>query len=211
MMVQTVLERVIAHAARAEADLMAAQKEWNDAAGVVFADDPLYEERTSTFLEWFALDRPDGAGRLAIERFLADEVLADEESQWARALTATHRSLFAVHDITPGHVTLDDLLGGARFRVSERRRLPGVVDGEIFEARLVADVTAPPEILLTRALSFHPREAAAEVRRLAKRARGGGESREATLFRLARLRLKALRYQHVAARKIYAATDDLPL
>jgi hypothetical protein len=202
-----VLDRVIAFAARDEAELVRGREEWAERAGKVFDDDSLYEERTTAFLEWFALERPGPDGRLPGERFLAEERLDDLQGRWVDALLNSHRSLFEVQSMKPGVLTLEDLLGGGAFQVTERRKLPGVADGEVFEARLVPNVVSPPELLFTRAFQFHPREAAAEVKRHAERARKAGTPRPEVLFRLARLRLKALRYGHVAPAKIYAGDE----
>ena len=120
-----------------------------------------------------------------------------------RSLMRSHRSLFEVREVGEGHILLDDLLGGGAFSVTERRHLPGVEPNEIFEARLVANPGVPPELLFSRAFQFHPREARVELKRHAERARKAGEPRAETLFRLLRLRLKAVRYRHVTADKIY--------
>ena len=208
-MLAQVLDRVIAFAARDEAALLRAREAWAESAGKVFHDDPLYEERTTAFLEWFALERPGDDGRVPAERFLAEEQLDDLEGQWAHALSRAHRSLFEVREVSDdGHILVDDLLAGNAFAVSERRRLPGIEPGEILEARVVANIVRPPEVLFTRAFQFHPREAMIELRRQAVRARAAGEPRATTLFRLLRLRLKALRYGHVAAAKIYAEHEQ---
>ena len=58
-------------------------------------------------------------------------------------------------------------------------------------------------LLFSRAFQFHPREARVELKRHAERARKAGEPRAETLFHLLRLRLKAVRYRHVTADKIY--------
>lgn len=197
------LDRVIAFAARDEAETVRAREEWSERAGRVFDDDALYEERTTAFLEWYALERALPSGKVPAERLLAEEPLDHAEAGWVRALAASHRSLFEVQKVQDGIILLEDLLGGGAFAVTERRRLPGVEDREIFEARLVANVVTPPELLFTRAFQFHPREARAELVRHAERARKAGEARAETLFRLLRLRLKALRYKHVASDKIY--------
>jgi hypothetical protein len=197
------LDRVIAFAARDEVETVKAKEEWGEKAGRVFDDDPLYEERTTAFLEWYALERALPSGKVPAERFLAEERLDDKEGAWMHALGTSHRSLFEVRSVHEGVILLDDLLGGGSFAVTERRRLPGVEEHEIFEARLVANVMTPPELLFTRAFQFHPREAFAEMKRHAERARKAGEPRAETLFRLLRLRLKALRYKHVTADKIY--------
>jgi hypothetical protein len=199
----TVLDRVIAFAARDEAETVKAREEWAEKAGRVFDDDSLYEERTTAFLEWYALERELASGKVPAERFLAEERLDDKEGAWVHALATSHRSLFEVQKVHEGIILLEDLLGGGAFAVTERRRLPGVEDNEIFEVRLVANVITPPKLLFTRAFQFHPREARVEIKRQAERARKAGEARAETLFRLLRLRLKALRYKHVTADKIY--------
>jgi len=197
------LDRVIAFAARDEAETVKAREEWSEKAGRVFDDDTLYEERTTAFLEWYAVERELAGGKVPAERFLAEERLDDKEGAWVHALATSHRSLFEVQRVHEGIILLDDLLSGGSFAVTERRRLPGVEESEIFEVRLVANVMTPPELLFTRAFQFHPREARSEIRRHAERARKAGEPRAETLFRLLRLRLKALRYKHVTADKIY--------
>jgi hypothetical protein len=199
----TVLDRVVAFAARDEEETVKAREEWSDKAGRVFDDDSLYEERTTAFLEWYALERELASGKVPAERFLAEDNLDDNEGAWVHALATSHRSLFEVQKVHEGIILLEDLLGGGAFAVTERRRLPGVEDNEIFEARLVTNVVTPPELLFTRAFQFHPREARSELKRQAERARKAGEPRAETLFRLLRLRLKALRYKHVTADKIY--------
>src|SRR2546421_833596 len=167
----SVLDRVIAYAARDEAETVRAREEWAEKAGRVFDDDSLYEERTNAFLEWYALERPLADGRAPALHFLADEKLDDKEGPWVQALATSHRSLFEVKAVHEGIILLDDLLGGASFAVTERRRLPGVEQHEIFEARLIANVITPPEVLFTRAFQFHPREAFVELKRQAERAR----------------------------------------
>ena len=199
----TVLDRVIAFAARDEAETVKAREEWSEKAGRVFDDDALYEERTTAFLEWYALERELASGKVPAERFLAEEPLDDQEGAWVHALGTSHRSLFEVQKVHEGVILLDDLLGGGAFAVTERRRLPGIEDNEILEARLIANPVTPPELLFTRAFQFHPREARSEIKRQAERARKAGEARAETLFRFLRLRLKALRYKHVTADKIY--------
>ena len=148
---------------------------------------------------WF----PSDPEQVPAERFLAEETLDDKEGAWVHALATSHRSLFEVQKVHEGIILLDDLLSGGSFAVTERRRLPGIEDNEILEARLVANVVTPPELLFTRAFQFHPREARTELKRQAERARKAGEPRSETLFRFLRLRLKALRYKHVTADKIY--------
>ena len=205
-MLSAFLDRLIAFSARDEESLMAARSEWWERAGKVLDDDPLYEERTTAFLEWFALDRPGADERRPVERFLAEGRLDDLEGRWAASCMRSHRSLFRLETVGDGEVDVADLIGGARFRVVERRALPGWERGDLFEARLVANVVDPPTLLFSRGFQFHPRDAARAVERLCAEAHARGETREETLFRLARLRLKVTRYRHVSAERIYATS-----
>jgi hypothetical protein len=206
-MLSQILDRLIAYAARDEAALVTAREEWSEQAGRVFDDDPLYEERTTAFLEWYAMERRGADGRLPAERFLTDETLDELDSKWVWALARSHRTLFEVREVREGTMLLDDLLSGGAFEVTERRKLPGIETGSLFEARLVANVVTPPELLFTRAFQFHPADAAPAMRKMAERARADGEVRAATLFRFLRLRLKSMRYGHVSASKIYAESE----
>jgi hypothetical protein len=207
-----VLDGMIAFAAADEGELVRAREEWGEAAGRVFDDDPLYEERTAAFLEWYTLDRTGPDGRTPAERFTAAEGAPaetgdPERARWARTLARSHRSLFRVQRLHEDGLVVDDLLGGGAFDVTERRRLDGFEEEEIFEARLVADVERPPAVLFGRSFQFHPREARREILRHVQRATAAMEPRAATLFRLLRLRLKAVRYRHVPPDKIYEADD----
>lgn len=107
-----------------------------------------------------------------------------------------------------GHgLLLKDLLGGGIFEVDERRRLPGINVGDIFEARLAPDPDEPYRLLFTRTFLCHPREAQGSLLALAAAARQRGEEREQVLFRLQRLRLRCTAYRHVPAQRIYAQAE----
>ena len=203
-MLSDVLDRVISYAAKDAIELGLAQKLWADAAGKIYDDDPLYEERAAAFLEWFALERPSTDGRTPAQRYLALQPLEDLDGRWLHALDTSHRSLFEILRIEEGAMELDDLLTGCRFAVSERRTLAGLAEHDLFEARLVADVVSPPALLFGKTMMFHPPIAAPAIRTLCQTARQDGERPSDVLFRLARLRVRALRWAHVSADRIYA-------
>jgi hypothetical protein len=194
---EKLIDRVVADSAADTEDLLAARAEWDERSGKVHDDDPLYEERSTAFVEWFALERPGKDGLAPVERLLARLPATDEDREGLRLLSHTHRSLFAVRRVRAPHVELEDLLTNCMFRVYERRQPLGLNEGDVFEARLCARADASGDVLLTRAIQHHPPAA-----RLALEARRD-ESRTATLFRLARLRWKAARWGHVPAERIY--------
>ncbi|HEX2570274.1 MAG TPA: hypothetical protein VH877_11995 [Polyangia bacterium] len=224
-----VLEQAIARAAEDEDALLSARMHWNVLAGEVHDEEPLYEERVNAFLEWFLLEyRPVEARALSIEARAAAGGAAPErvgagavepairrlireapeaERPGLIALAAAHRGLFTVREPVNEGVLLEDLWGGGSFRVYERRRLIGLGPGEVFEARLVADVEAPPRILFTRSFCFHPREALEIIRQQVVRARRAGERRDDVLFRLLRSRLRCERYRHLSPLRIYESGE----
>ena len=57
------------------------------------------------------------------------------------ALASSHRSLFQLFSETDRLLDIEDVIGGARFRVRERRSTVGIAPGDLFEARLCWDGT----------------------------------------------------------------------
>lgn len=215
LLVFRTLERAVARAVADERDLVAARDEWNRLAGKVHDDEPLYEERAGAFLEWCALERRGDGAPPIVERLLTErtrDAAPTEELAALTALCASHRSLFRVRAITvedgASGLLLDDVWGGGAFLAKERRQLAGINPGDILDARLVADVESPPELLLTRILCVHPREAEPAVRRHIERARRDHGARADLLFLLLRLRVRCERYRHMQPARIYAAGDS---
>lgn len=202
------LDHLITASTQDQADVLAARDEWSRLTGLVHSDHELYGERSDAFVEWYALERCGPGGVAPVDRLLREPgAVADVDRPALVALSRSYRSLFQVHRLHAGGVTIDDLLGGGRFEVDERRRLPGVVVGDLFEARILPDPDEPVRLLFSRTFLFHPREAQKAVRAHADRARRQGEPRAAVLFRLQRLRLRCTAYKHVPAARIYAQPD----
>ena len=209
MSLQALLDRVVTEAAAHAGELVAAREEWDARTGKVFDDDPLYEERTAAFLEWYVLERGAEAGPTFVERAL--HAATDGDRQGLTLLSRTHRSLFLVREIDGHHLELDDLLTGCRFRVFERRTPLVLAEGDVFEARLCPRAESTGEVVLTRGMQHHPREAAPAIIELAGRSRAQGERRDEALFRLGKLRWKAARWGHVQPDRIYRGDADSSL
>ena len=203
-------DELIRRATQDEAVVIAARQSWEVRTGAVSPEHDLYHERSEAFVEWFLIERRDGAGLTTVEQqLIRSETEAGPPGfrELLLALQASQRSLFRVVRLRPGGLLLDDLLRGTRFVVDERRSLPGVLAGDLFEARLIPDPDTPYRLILGRAVLFHPREAAAVLLQLAQevRRRAPLESPSAFLEQLLRLRLKALTYRHVSPARIYSA------
>lgn len=221
------------------ADVRAAREHYSQKTGRVHDEHELFAERSDAFVEWYVAERRGPGGQTPLQRVLRGD-LPEALRPAALALSRSYRSLFVVtalgghqrarrlppleaqaqgrRDDTPSlsfirrgdGLRLRDLLGGGVFEVDERRRLPGVNVGDIFEARLAPDLDEPPRLLFTRTFLCHPREASEPLLQQAQGARRAGEDREAVLFRLQRLRLRCTAYRHVPAARIYAQPDAPP-
>jgi hypothetical protein len=200
----TVFEAVLARYAGGayEDEAARARRGFLETTGQVFDDDPLFEERISAFLEWYALERKmEGSGLRPIDRYLREVELDAAAERAAQALAASHWSLFRVGTVQVGAVELEDLLAGGHWLVHERRRLPGMEPGDVFEARLVSD---GGKTLFGRSFCFHPRDAAAAILEFVDRAAVKGEDKQQILLALAERRVRSERYRNVAVARIYA-------
>lgn len=101
---------------------------------------------------------------------------------------------------------LEDVLGGARFRVVERRSTIGFEVGAVVEARVVWDGEQP---VFTKTFLFHPRDARSEVLDYVDGALSAGTDRDEIMFHLARLYLRWHRHGHSNAARIYKGSATI--
>jgi len=222
--VQTLVERLARHYAEGPylLEAMRAREDFFERAGKVFDDDgDLFEERMAAFLEWYIVERPwsgakgtdeSGSRALAAARepsvgwapvltALQEATLFSSDERREAALVATsHHSLFLMHAVKDQMLSLEDLLGGARFNVSERRSTLGFEPGRVFEARVI---WAGDGAVFGKTFLFHPPDARDVVLELADACEQGGASRSALLFRLSRAYVRWHRQGHLGAAKIY--------
>ncbi|HND11109.1 MAG TPA: hypothetical protein PKI49_08050 [Pseudomonadota bacterium] len=203
-MLWSVFDELVSAMASDAEKLLAARRTYSQKTGTVEPDHELYAERSDAFVEWFLFELRDEEGLTSVERRICELPSEDVHMPHLLALRASYRSLFQVVRQQPGGLLLDDLVGGGRFSVDERRRLPGVSAGDLFEARLIPDPDRRPALCFGRALQFHPREAADSVLAQIRLAKQNAEPKAELLSRLARLRLRCFSYRHVPAARIYA-------
>jgi hypothetical protein len=187
---------------RHKIEAMRARAEYFDRAGKVFDDDgELFEGRMASFLEWYVIERPfDGGAPPAVRALDEDASLTDDERREAALLATSHRTLFELHGAEDGVLEVEDVLGGARFTVGERRGTVGFHPGDLFEARVIWDGEA---LLFGRTFLFHPPDAREAVLDWVEGAQARGVGRDEILFHLSRNHIRWHRYGHIGAAKIY--------
>ncbi|HVV87870.1 MAG TPA: hypothetical protein VHE35_32745 [Kofleriaceae bacterium] len=198
-----VLDALVAEHTGDEELVVAARGRFEDRRGKIYQDEELWETWSAGFVEWLVTeyvpplrDLPLAADSLAAARAAGDERRARAIAAWL----TSHRSLWAVEKLGPGHVDLFDLLGGAHVRVTEPRGLHGVAVGEVAEMRVIG---FEGEVWFGRAFLFHPRGTRDALLEQARAITAAGGDRRAVLDRAASLRVKGLRYKHVPAAKLY--------
>lgn len=181
---------------------MKAREEYFERAGKVYDDDAeLFDGRMASFLEWYVLDRPFSGGPPPVARALVEEgVWSPVERQGLAHLAASHHSLFELYGVADRVLDVQDVLGGARFHVLERRKTLGFSAGDVFEARIVWDGEAP---VFGRTFLFHPPDAREVALDWVEGAVERGMTREEILFQLSRQYIRWHRQGHLGAAKIY--------
>lgn len=183
-------------------EAMRAREEYFDRAGKVFDDDgDLFERRMASFLEWYVTERPFRDGLSPAGVYLTEEkALEPDVRRGVAQLAASHRSLFELHAVAEHELDVEDLIGGARFQVIERRKTLGFSPGDLFEARVVWDGEA---VVFGRTFLFHPPDARQVVLDWVESAIERGVERTEILFHLSRSHIRWHRLGHTGAAKIY--------
>lgn len=186
------------------AEVAEAREDYFNRAGKVFEDDrELFEGRMASFLEWYVLERPLQGGPTPVLRALERANGAGEPEPTRRALAAlstSHRSVFDLTAVQGDSVELEDLLGGARFKVVERRSTVGFELGDLVEARLVWEGA---RIVFTKTFLFHPRDAREAALATVDAALEKGTPRAEIIFLLSRMHVRWHRHGHVNAARVY--------
>jgi len=196
-------------------EIAAARDDYFTRSGKVFEDDAeVHEARTVSFLEWYVIERPLASGQPPIIDALAKDAAvgaATDRTEALASLASSQRSLFDIAHVDGNTIELEDVLGGARFRVVERRGTVGFEVGALVEARVVWD---GGQAVFAKTFLFHPRDARTEILDIVDQALAEGTERGEIMFRLAQLYLRWHRHGHSNAARIYrggGTTGPVPL
>lgn len=192
-------------------EITSAREDYFTRSGKVFEDDAeVHEARTVAFLEWYVIERPLAGGVPPVIDALRRQPKATP-AELARAealacVATSHRSLFDIAHVDENAIELEDVLGGARFRVSERRSTIGFEVGALVEARVVWEGQQP---VFSKTFLFHPRDARSEILDVVDASLAAGTERDEIMFHLAQLYLRWHRHGHTNAARIYKGAGTI--
>jgi hypothetical protein len=191
-----------------QGEIAGAREEYGRLCGKTFEDDgELYEQRTTSFLEWYVAERPLSQAGLppALVTLTRRQPAASvEEEQASRAalaaIVSSHRSVFEATAVADNAVDLVDLVGGGRFVVRERRSTAGFHKGDLFEARLF---WTGEGLAFGKTFLFHPSDASEEILGMVKAGLREGIGRAEIVGRLSRVYIRWHRQREVGASRLY--------
>ncbi len=188
-------------------EVSSARDGYCDRRGRVFEEDEDWENFTKGFLEWYVVERPWQDKDVPPAALVCAEIEDTGRRAALRALVASQRSLVEVCRMGRLGLQVTDLIGGARFAVTENRDLAGLQVGNVVEMRLIG---FQDEIHLGRSFVFHPEGTSAAISAMASSMRQAGKKRSDIIDHLCLLRSRALSYGHVSPIRIYENPSLVP-
>lgn len=184
-----------------------AKQEYFEKAGIVYEDDPDFEQRMCIFMDWYLFDRDlPGVDLPPMKYFfrLKKDALSSDELGIYRDFCSTIHSLFRLKRralFAKGFV-VTDLFSNKSYTVNDSDLHQGFSRGDIFEARLIP---FQGEFEFSRGFCFHPVEMASFILSEIKKVRYQDRGRQTKLIlQLASMKLKHQRFQHIDVKHIYS-------
>ena len=183
-----------------------AKQEYFDKAGIVYEDDPEFEQRMCIFMDWYLFDRDlPGVDLPPIKYYFRkqkDHFSSDDLNVY-RDFCSTVHSIFRVKRFTwdrKGLVVVD-LFSNKTFTVSDPDFDRGFSRGDLFEARLIP---FRGSYAFSKGFCFHPTEMEGFILGEVKKVRHQDKSRQTKLIlQLASMKLKHIRFPHIDISHIY--------
>jgi hypothetical protein len=207
-MYQTYLEPIIEEFTTGEyyREVYNAKHEYFEKAGVVYEDDPEFEQRMSTFMDWYLFERDlPGVDLPPIKYYFRknkDRFSADELGVYKDFCVTIH-SVFRLRRFTwmRRGLVVTDLFSNKNHTVVDSQINQGFARGDLFEARLIPFKGGYE---FSRGFCFHPVEMEPFILGEIKKVRYQDKSRQTKLIlQLAAMKLKSMRFQHIDIKHIY--------
>ncbi len=183
-----------------------AKQEFFEKAGIVYEDDPEFEQRMCLFMDWYLFDRDlPGVDLPPIKYYFRKnrDRFSNEELNIYRDFCSTIHSIFRLKRFTLflKNLVVEDLFSGQVYSVSDVDINRGFARRDIFEARILPFKGG---LEFSRGFCFHPIDMEAFILGEIKKVRFQEKARHTKLIlQLSAMKLKHLRYNHIDIRHIY--------
>ncbi len=183
-----------------------AKLEYFEKAGVVYEDDPEFEQRMCIFMDWYIFERGlPGVDLSPVKYFFRThkKKFNDEEINIYNDLCSTTHSIFRLKRFTwnkKGLVILD-LFSNKSYKVIDPIINRGFSKGDLFETRVIP---FKGTLEFSKGFCFHPNEMESFILKEIKKVRYQSKDRQTKLIlQLSNMKLKYMRFNHIDVRHIY--------
>ena len=187
-------------------EVYTAKLEYFEKAGIVYEDDPEFEQRMCIFMDWYLFERDlPGVDLPPIKFYFRKnkERFSNDELNIYRDFCSTIHSLFRLKRATWNRKALVvlDLFSNKTHTVDDAEINRGFGRGDIFEARIIP---FKGSFEFSRGFCFHPTDMESFILGEIKKVRYQDKSRQTKLImQLAAMKLKHLRFSHIDIKHIY--------
>lgn len=187
-------------------EVFQAKQEYFDRAGVVYEDDPEFEQRMCIFMDWYIFDRDlPGVDLPPVKYYFRKykEKFSNEELNIYKDLCRTIHSIFRLKRFTwkKDALLVQDLFSNKKYKVMDPEINSGFSKGDIFETRVIPFKDGYE---FSRGFCFHPVDMESFILGEIKKVRFQEKSRQTRLIlQLAAMKLKHIRFSHIDVKHIY--------
>ncbi len=183
-----------------------AKQEYFEKAGIVYEDDPEFEQRMCLFMDWYLFDRDlPGVDLPPMKYYFRKnrDRFSNEELNIYRDFCSTIHSVFRLKRFTffRRNLVVEDLFSNQIYSVSDVDLNRGFARGDLFEARIIPFKGG---LEFSKGFCFHPIDMESFILGEIKKVRFQDKARHTKLIlQLSAMKLKHLRYNHIDIRHIY--------
>jgi hypothetical protein len=187
-------------------EVFQAKNEFFERAGVIYEDDPEYEQRMNLFMDWYLFDRDLPGIDLPPIRYYARShaaELSEEEKKIYTDLSTSIHTLFILKGFTwfGRNLIIQDLFSRKKYVVLDPHVKQAFSRGDLFEARIFHH---QGKWYFSQGFCFHPTEMKSFILGEIKKIRFQDRSRHMKLIlQLAQMKLKHARFSHIDVSHIY--------
>lgn len=187
-------------------EVFAAKEEFFERAGVIFPDDPEYEQRMILFMDWYLFDRDikgvDLSPTKLYFRKFKDELSQDSLAIY-RDFCSTVHSIFRMkgNAFLQDGLKIEDLFSKQTYVVQPPEIAHGFNRGDIFEGRIIP---FRGKFDFSPGFCFHPAEMESFILSEIKKVRTQDKTRQTKLMlQLSKMKLKHQRFPHLPVTEVY--------